>query len=80
MLVLTRKVHQSILIRDDIVVQVLGVERGRVKIGVSAPPDITILRQELSASRDRVNQAGPHSGSAIGPHTPYKGTKEEDET
>jgi carbon storage regulator CsrA len=51
MLVLTRKVHQSILIRDDIVVEVLGVDRGRVKIGVSAPRDVTILREELLPPR-----------------------------
>jgi carbon storage regulator len=73
MLVLTRKVHQRILIRDDIVVHVLGVERGRVKIGVSAPPDITILREELSAPGHRAHSAG----------SPYKrsdGAKEENKT
>jgi carbon storage regulator len=73
MLVLTRKVHQRILIRDDIVVHVLGVERGRVKIGVSAPPDITILREELSAPGDRATPAGS-------PHKSSNGAKEANET
>ncbi len=47
MLVLTRKIDQGIVISGNIYVRVLGVERDRVKIGISAPLDITILRQEL---------------------------------
>jgi carbon storage regulator len=73
MLVLTRKVHQRILIRDDIVVHVLGVERGRVKIGVSAPHDVTILREELSAPGDRAN-------SAESPDEAYERAKEKHKT
>ncbi|HKZ27891.1 MAG TPA: carbon storage regulator [Rubrobacteraceae bacterium] len=64
MLVLTRKVHQSILIRDDIVVEVLGVDRGRVKLGVSAPRDVTILRQELSPPPDNGGTQDTHPGGA----------------
>jgi len=47
MLILTRKVDQGIVISGNILVRVLGVERDRVKIGISAPLDITVLRQEL---------------------------------
>ncbi|HZP58444.1 MAG TPA: carbon storage regulator [Dehalococcoidia bacterium] len=47
MLILTRKVDQGIVISGNIVVRVLGVERDRVKIGISAPGEITVLRQEL---------------------------------
>lgn len=47
MLVLTRKVDQGIVIAGNIYVRVLGVERDRVKIGISAPLDIPVLRQEL---------------------------------
>lgn len=47
MLILTRKVDQAIIISGNILVRVLGVERDRVKIGISAPGEITILRQEL---------------------------------
>ena len=47
MLILTRKVDQGIVIAGNIHVRVLGVERDRVKIGISAPLDVTILRQEL---------------------------------
>ena len=47
MLVLTRKIDQGIVISGNIYVRVLGVERDRVKIGISAPLEVTIRRQEL---------------------------------
>jgi carbon storage regulator len=47
MLVLTRKIDQGIVISENIYVRVLGVGRDRVKIGISAPLDIAVLRQEL---------------------------------
>lgn len=47
MLVLTRKIDQGIVIGGNIYVRVLGVERDRVKIGIAAPTDIAVLRQEL---------------------------------
>ncbi|MEX2227664.1 MAG: carbon storage regulator [Dehalococcoidia bacterium] len=47
MLILTRKVDQGIVISGNILVRVLGVERDRVKIGISAPVEVTVLRQEL---------------------------------
>jgi carbon storage regulator len=47
MLILTRKVDQGIVISGNILVRVLGVERDRVKIGISAPTEVTVLRQEL---------------------------------
>ena len=47
MLVLTRKIDQGIVISGNIYVRVLGVERDRVKIGISAPLEVTVLRQEL---------------------------------
>lgn len=47
MLVLTRKVDQSIVIADNITVVVLSVEHDRVKIGIQAPEGIQIMRAEL---------------------------------
>ncbi len=48
MLVLTRKVEQGIVIGDNIYVRILSVERDRVKLGIEAPKDIPILREELT--------------------------------
>jgi carbon storage regulator len=47
MLILTRKVDQAIIIQGDIKVMVLGVERDRVKLGIAAPEDVVVLREEL---------------------------------
>jgi carbon storage regulator len=47
MLILTRKIDQAIVIRGNILVRVLGVERDRVKLGICAPEEIIILREEL---------------------------------
>ncbi len=48
MLILTRLPGQTLLIGDDIVIEVLGVEGHQVRVGLTAPSDITILRQELA--------------------------------
>jgi carbon storage regulator len=47
MLILTRKIDQSIIIQGNIQIMVLGVERDRVKLGIAAPAEITVLREEL---------------------------------
>ena len=49
MLILVRKVQQGIWIEGDIWVKVLSVERDRVKLGISAPGDVKVMRQELFA-------------------------------
>jgi carbon storage regulator len=47
MLVLGRKVKESIMIGDSIVITVLGIDGDYVKIGIAAPRDVAILRQEV---------------------------------
>jgi carbon storage regulator len=55
MLVLTRKVNESIAIGDSIVLTVLAIEGEKVKIGISAPREMVILRQEVfQAIQDQV--------------------------
>jgi carbon storage regulator len=48
MLILTRKIDQSIIIDGNITIMVLGVERDRVKLGIAAPANVTVLREELA--------------------------------
>ena len=52
MLILTRKIDQAIVIQGDIKIMVLGVERDRVKIGIDAPANVTVLREELVAQQE----------------------------
>jgi carbon storage regulator len=47
MLVLTRKANESIAIGDSIVLTVLAIEGEKVKIGITAPRELVILRQEV---------------------------------
>lgn len=47
MLVVTRKTDESLIIADNIEIMVLEVSKDRVKLGVSAPKDVKIIRNEL---------------------------------
>ena len=47
MLVLSRKVDESIVIGDNIIVKVISIDKGVDKLGIQAPSDISIVRNEL---------------------------------
>lgn len=47
MLVLSRKKLESIRISDDIVVTVLAIQRNKVRLGIEAPKEVSVLRTEL---------------------------------
>ncbi len=47
MLVLSRKTDEAIVIGDDIVIKIISVDKGVVKLGIEAPKNISIVRQEL---------------------------------
>ena len=59
MLILTRRVGESLIIGDDVVVNVLGVKGNQVRIGVDAPKDVTVEREEIydriQAEKDQPN-------------------------
>ena len=47
MLILTRRVDERIFIGDDITLCVLDIEGNRVRLGLEAPKDVAILREEV---------------------------------
>lgn len=47
MLVLTRSIHESILIGRDVEVTVISVDGNQVRIGISAPRSVEVFRKEL---------------------------------
>ena len=47
MLILTRKVGESVLIGDDISIAVLSVRGNQVKLGVQAPKEVSVHREEI---------------------------------
>ena len=61
MLILTRKIDESIVISDDITVTVLEISGERVKIGIDAPRNVVILRQEL---QEQVRQENIEAATA----------------
>jgi len=52
MLVLSRKPNQGVSIGDHIHITVLGIERGRVKLGIEAPDEVRIDRDELRVRQE----------------------------
>ena len=52
MLVLSRKIGESVQLGDDITIMVVDIIRGRVKLGFTAPDSVGILRTELLEVRE----------------------------
>jgi len=58
MLVLSRKLNETIVIGDNVRVTLLGIDGDKIKLGVDAPRDIKVFREELlEATRDTNVQA-----------------------
>jgi carbon storage regulator len=47
MLILTRRVGESVVIGEDVIVTVLGVKGNQVRIGINAPKTVTVHREEI---------------------------------
>jgi carbon storage regulator len=53
MLVLSRKVGERILIGDQVTVTVVRITGGGVRLGIEAPPELAVIREELQCEMDK---------------------------
>ena len=58
MLILTRRVGETVMIGDDVTVTVLGVKGNQVRIGVNAPKEVAVHREEIFERIKREEQNG----------------------
>jgi len=58
MLILTRRVGETVMIGDDIAVTVLGVKGNQVRVGVNAPKEVSVHREEIYERIKREEQTG----------------------
>jgi carbon storage regulator len=57
MLILSRRLGESVTIGDDIVVTVVGVSGNQIRLGISAPKAIRVLREEIYNAIQKENQS-----------------------
>ena len=69
MLILTRRVGETLMIGDSVTVTVLGVKGNQVRIGITAPKDVAVHREEIFQRIKREHEGGgdtPHSAETGG--------------
>lgn len=57
MLILTRRIGESLMVGDEVTVTVLGVKGNQVRIGINAPKDIEVHREEIYQKIQREQNA-----------------------
>jgi carbon storage regulator len=68
MLVLTRRVGESVIIGDDVVIMVLGVKGNQIRVGINAPRNVAVHREEIyerikrERQGDLTGRADTHQG------------------
>ncbi len=63
MLILTRRVGETLMIGDSVTVTILGVKGNQVRVGITAPKDVAVHREEIF---QRIGKDSGPTGSAMG--------------
>lgn len=67
MLILTRRVGETIMVGDDVTITVLGVKGNQVRVGINAPKSIAVHREEIY-ERIKAEQRNGQVPSSEAPH------------
>jgi carbon storage regulator len=59
MLVLSRKLGEKIYISDNICITIVDIDRGKIRLGIEAPRDVPIFRQELLTDKKTAEPVTP---------------------
>jgi carbon storage regulator len=65
MLILTRRVGETVMIGNEVTVTVLGVKGNQVRIGVNAPKDVAVHREEIYERIKREEDLDSRSGAQV---------------
>jgi carbon storage regulator len=63
MLILTRRAGETVMVGSDITITVLGVKGNQVRIGINAPKDVAVHREEIY-ERIQIEKSAQESGQA----------------
>jgi len=63
MLILTRRVGETVMIGEEVSITILGVKGNQVRVGINAPKNVSVHREEIFT---RIKSEGPDEGEARG--------------